>query len=179
MIHISELSWSRIKHPSEVVNVGDKVAVYIKDINEETKKISLGYKKDEDNLWFILENQYPVGTVAKCKIVGLTTFGAFANIIPGIDGLIHISQIANRRIGKPDEVLSVGDTVEAKITAVDTEKQKISLSIRALTEPEKVSKDEQESATEAPAPESDALVYEVSATGEATGVAPEADAPAE
>ena len=132
MIHISELSWSRIKHPSEVVNVGDKVAVYIKDINEETKKISLGYKKDEDNPWFILENQYPVGTVAKCKIVGLTTFGAFANIIPGIDGLIHISQISNKRIEKPEDVLKVGDEVEAKIIAIDFEKKRVSLSMRAL-----------------------------------------------
>lgn len=132
MIHISELSWSRIKHPSEVVNVGDKVAVYIKDINEETKKISLGYKKDEDNPWFILENQYPVGTVAKCKIVGLTTFGAFANIIPGIDGLIHISQISNKRIEKPEDVLAVGDEVEAKIIAIDFEKKRVSLSMRAL-----------------------------------------------
>ena len=132
MIHISELSWSRIKHPSEVVNVGDQVAVYIKDINEETKKISLGYKKDEDNPWFILEHQYPVGTVAKCKIVGLTTFGAFANIIPGIDGLIHISQISNKRIEKPEDVLKVGDEVEAKIIAIDFEKKRVSLSMRAL-----------------------------------------------
>ena len=132
MIHISELSWSRIKHPSEVVNVGDEVEVYIKDINEETKKISLGYKKEEDNPWFILKNEYPVGSVVKCKIVGLTTFGAFANIIPGIDGLIHISQIANKRIDKPQDVLSVGQEVEAKIIAIDFDKKRVSLSMRAL-----------------------------------------------
>ena len=122
MIHISELSWSRIKHPSEVVNVGDEVEVYIKDINEETKKISLGYKKEEDNPWFILKNEYPVDSVVKCKIVGLTTFGAFANIIPGIDGLIHISQIANKIIDKPQDLLSVGQEVEAKIIAIDFDK---------------------------------------------------------
>jgi 4-hydroxy-3-methylbut-2-enyl diphosphate reductase len=132
MIHISELSWSRIKHPSEVVNVGDEIVVYIKDINEETKKISLGYRKDEDNPWFILKNEYPVDSVVKCKIVGLTTFGAFANIIPGIDGLIHISQIANKRIEKPQDILSVGDEVEAKIIAIDFDKKRVSLSIRAL-----------------------------------------------
>ncbi len=132
MIHISELSWSRIKHPSEVVNVGDEVEVYIKDINEETKKISLGYKKEEDNPWFILKNEYPVDSVVKCKIVGLTTFGAFANIIPGIDGLIHISQIANKRIDKPQDVLSVGQEVEAKIIAIDFDKKRVSLSMRAL-----------------------------------------------
>ena len=132
MIHISELSWLRIKHPSEVVNVGDTVEVYIKDINAETKKISLGYKKTEDNPWVILENEYPVGTVVNATIVGMTTFGAFANIIPGIDGLIHISQIANKRIDKPADVLKVGETVEAKITAIDFDKKRVSLSMRAL-----------------------------------------------
>ena len=141
MIHISELSWSRIKHPSEVVNVGDEVEVYIKDISEETKKISLGYKKEEDNPWFILKNEYPVDSVVKCKIVGLTTFGAFANIIPGIDGLIHISQIANKRIDKPQDVLSVGQEVEAKIIAIDFDKKRVSLSMRALL-PEEADKAE-------------------------------------
>ncbi|MBQ7133727.1 MAG: bifunctional 4-hydroxy-3-methylbut-2-enyl diphosphate reductase/30S ribosomal protein S1 [Ruminococcus sp.] len=132
MIHISELSWLRIKHPSEVVNVGDTVEVYIKDINDETKKISLGYKKTEDNPWAKLENEYPVGTVVNATIVGMTTFGAFANIIPGIDGLIHISQISNKRIEKPQDELKVGEVVEAKITAIDFEKKRVSLSIREL-----------------------------------------------
>ena len=132
MIHISELSWTHIKHPSEVVNVGDTVEVYVKDINEETKKISLGFKNADENPWEILKNQYPVGTVVKATIVGLTSFGAFANIIPGIDGLIHISQIANKRIEKPADVLSVGETVEAKITAIDFDKKRVSLSMRAL-----------------------------------------------
>ena len=132
MIHISELSWLRIKHPSEVVNVGDTVEVYIKDINAETKKISLGYKKTEDNPWVILENEYPVGTVVNATIVGMTTFGAFANIIPGIDGLIHISQISNKRIEKPQDELKAGEVVEAKITAIDFEKKRVSLSIREL-----------------------------------------------
>ncbi|MBQ8539296.1 MAG: bifunctional 4-hydroxy-3-methylbut-2-enyl diphosphate reductase/30S ribosomal protein S1, partial [Ruminococcus sp.] len=132
MIHISELSWLRIKHPSEVVNVGDTVEVYIKDINAETKKISLGYKKTEDNPWVVLENEYPVGTVVNATIVGMTTFGAFANIIPGIDGLIHISQISNKRIEKPQDELKVGEVVEAKITAIDFEKKRVSLSIREL-----------------------------------------------
>ncbi len=132
MIHISELSWTHIKHPNEVVNVGDTVDVYIKDINEETKKISLGFKNAEDNPWEILKNQYPEGTVVEATIVGLTTFGAFANIIPGIDGLIHISQIANKRIEKPADVLTVGEKVQAKITAIDFDKKRVSLSMRAL-----------------------------------------------
>ena len=144
MIHISELSWTHIKHPSEVVNVGDTVDVYVKDINEETKKISLGFKNAEDNPWEILKNNYPEGSVVKATIVGLTSFGAFANIIPGIDGLIHISQIANRRIDKPADVLKVGETVEAKITSIDFDKKRVSLSIRAL-----LPEDEQAPAEEA------------------------------
>ena len=132
MIHISELSWTHIKHPSEVVNVGDTVEVYVKDINEETKKISLGFKNADDNPWAILKRDYPEGTVCKATIVGLTDFGAFANIIPGIDGLIHISQIANRRIDKPSDVLSVGETVDVKITLIAFDKKRVSLSMRAL-----------------------------------------------
>ncbi len=136
MIHISELSWSRIKHPSEVVNVGDTVEVYIKDINTETNKISLGFKKAEDNPWEILKRDYPEGTVVKAKIAGLTTFGAFATIIPGIDGLIHISQLSNKRVEKPQDVVKVGDEVEAKIVAIEFDKKRVSLSMAALIEDE-------------------------------------------
>ena len=124
-----------IKHPSEVLSVGDTVEVYVKGLDRENGKISLGYKRPEDNPWVKLEREYPVGTVCDAKIVGMTQFGAFASVIPGIDGLIHISQIADRRIEKPEDVLSEGQTVEAKITAIDEEKQKISLSIRALLAP--------------------------------------------
>ena len=155
MIHISELSWTHIKHPSEVVNVGDTVDVYVKDINEETKKISLGFKNAEDNPWEILKRDYPEGTVVNATIVGLTTFGAFANIIPGIDGLIHISQIANKRIDKPADVLSVGETVEAKITAIDFDKKRVSLSMRALL-PENEQAPVKAAAEEAPAEEAPA-----------------------
>ena len=158
MIHISELSWTHIKHPSEVVNVGDTVEVYVKDSNEETKKISLGFKNADDNPWEILKRDYPEGTVVNATIVGLTTFGAFANIIPGIDGLIHISQLANKRIDKPADVLSVGDTVEAKITAIDFDKKRVSLSMRALLPedeqaPVKAAAEAAETVEEAPAEE--------------------------
>ncbi len=134
MIHISELSWKRIKHPSEVVNVGDTVEVYIKDLDTEKHKISLGYRKAEDNPWEIFKANYPIGSVVTAKIVGMTTFGAFAQIIPGIDGLIHISQIADRRIDKPQDELEMGQEVRVKITNVDYEHKRISLSIRALLE---------------------------------------------
>lgn len=138
MIHVSELSWQRIKNPSEVVMVGDTVEVYVKDIDTEKHKISLGYKKPEENPWVIFNNTYKVGDVAKVTIVSLTTYGAFARIVPGVDGLIHISQIANKHIAKPQDELSVGQEVEAKIIAIDDEKKRVSLSIRALLAPETV-----------------------------------------
>ena len=116
MIHISELSWNRIKHPSEVVNVGDEVTVYIKSLDREKGKVSLGYKRAERQSMGNSENDYPVGTVVDTTIVGMTAFGAFARILPGIDGLIHISQIANERIEKPQDVLKVDQVVKAKIT---------------------------------------------------------------
>lgn len=142
MIHISELSWKRIKHPSEVLKVGETAEVYIKNLDHEKRKISLGYKKTEDNPWEILKRDYPVDSVVSVKVVGLTTFGAFAQIIPGIDGLIHISQIANRRISKTSDALSVGDLVTAKITDINFEKRRVSLSIRALLPPDVESENE-------------------------------------
>ncbi len=171
MVHVSELSWGRIHQPSEVLSVGDEVEVYVINFDKEKRKISLGYKDPNANPWTAFTNKYQVGSVATVTIVKLMPFGAFAEVLPGVDGLIHISQIANRRIGKPEDVLAVGDVVDAKITAIDEEKHKISLSIRALSEPapapaaqvEEVEEDNGE----------DALVYEVSATGEATGIAPE------
>ena len=183
MVHVSELSWSRIKNPAEVVSVGDELEVYVIGFDKEAKRISLGYKKAEDNPWNKFVSTYNVGDVAQVRIVKLMPFGAFAEVMPGVDGLIHISQIANRRIGKPDEVLSVGDVVDAKITAIDTEKQKISLSIRALSEPEPAPRRERRERSEREpreprerrpvVPEEDALVYEVSETGEAKGNIPD------
>lgn len=135
MIHISELSWTRIKHPSEVVKVGDTVEVYVKELDRENKKISLGYKKVEDNPWEILKRDYPVDSEVECQVVSLTSFGAFARIIPGVDGLIHISQISYKHIGTPAEALKVGDVVKAKIMEIDFDKKRVSLSIKALLDP--------------------------------------------
>ena len=132
MVHVSELSWNRIKNPSEVVKVGDEIDVFVIALDPEKKKISLGYKTEETNPWTIFTRQYHVGDVVDVKIVKLMTFGAFAEIIPGVDGLIHISQIADRRIGKPEDVLSEGQEVQAKIIDIDEEHKRISLSIRAL-----------------------------------------------
>ena len=151
MVHISEMSWKRIKHPSEVLSVGQEIEVYIKSLDKENKKISLGYKKAEDNPWEILRRDYPVDTVIDSEIVGLTSFGAFATVLTGIDGLIHISQIADQRIGKPADVLKIGEKVKCKITAIDFDKSRVSLSIRAL-----LPKDDEaaeDAAEEAPAEE--------------------------
>ena len=135
MVHISELSWSRIKNPAEVVSVGDTLDVYVISFDPEKRKISLGVKDRSCNPWDKFMETYHVGDVASVRIVKLMTFGAFAEVVPGVDGLIHISQIADRRIEKPGDVLAEGDIVDAKITAIDEEKQKISLSIRALLAP--------------------------------------------
>ena len=167
MIHISELSWSRIKHPSEVVKVGDTVEVTIKALDEETKKISLGFKNIEDNPWEILKNKYPVGSVVDAKIVSFATFGAFANILPTIDGLIHISQISWDRIKAPQDVLNIGDEVKVKIIEIDFDKKRVSLSIKALLDkPEEVIEEL------ADAPEEEAVE-------EATQEEAETEAPAE
>ena len=135
MVHVSELSWNRIKNPAEVVKVGDEIDVYVISFDAEKRKISLGYKTAEMNPWNQFMTSYQVGDVVNAKVVKLMTFGAFAEILPGVDGLIHISQIADKRIGKPEDVLSEGQEVHVKITDVDAENKRISLSIRALLEP--------------------------------------------
>ena len=133
MAHVSELSWKRIRHPSEVLAIGDQVEVYVISFDKETKKISLGVRNPEDNPWVKFTSAHQVGDVINVKIVKLMQFGAFAEILPGVDGLIHVSQITSeRRIGKPDEVLSEGQEVDVKITNIDYDKKKVSLSIRAL-----------------------------------------------
>ncbi len=135
MVHVSELSWNRIKTPDEVVKVGDEIEVFVISFDAEKKKISLGYKTAEMNPWNQFMTNYSVGDVVDAKIVKLMTFGAFAEILPGVDGLIHISQIADKRIGKPEDVLAEGQEVQVKITDVDAENKRISLSIRALLAP--------------------------------------------
>ena len=134
MVHVSELSWNRIKNPAEVVKVGDEIDVYVISFDAAKRKISLGYKTAEMNPWNQFMTNYNIGDVVDAKIVKLMTFGAFAEILPGVDGLIHISQIADKRIGKPEDVLAEGQEVQVKITDVDAENKRISLSIRALLE---------------------------------------------
>lgn len=132
LVRKPDLSWARIKHPSDVVKVGDVIEVTIKDIDKENHKVSLVYKKTSENPWEIFKAGYAVDQEIKATVVSITSFGAFAQIIPGVDGLIHISQIANQRVNNVADMLKVGDVVDAKITEIDTEKKRISLSMRAL-----------------------------------------------
>ena len=132
MVHVSEISWSRIRQPSDVLSVGDEIEVYVISFDKEKRKISLGYKTEADNPWNKFTSTVAVGDAVNVKIVKLMPFGAFAEIIPGVDGLIHISQITDHRIAAPGEVLSEGQEVTAKVTEINEEKHKVSLSIRAL-----------------------------------------------
>lgn len=165
LVHISELSWNRIKHPSEVINVGDTIEVYVKDLDAENQKVSLGFKKQEENPWEKLKNEHPVGSVFKAPVVNVTPFGAFVRILPGIDGLVHISEISHDRIEKVGDALEVGQEVEVQLLDVDFDRKRISLSIKSLLPaPEK---DEELSGE-------DTLV--ASASAEETTIAPEIQA---
>ena len=155
MVHISELSWSRIKNPAEVVSVGDTVEVYVISFDPEKKKISLGMKDRTQEPWTKFVETCQVGDVVNARVVKLMTFGAFAEVIPGVDGLIHISQLADHRVDKVSDVVQEGQQVDVKITAIDTENKKVSLSIRALLEPEAPEAAEDE-AFEEEAPEAEA-----------------------
>ena len=131
LCHISELSWSNLKHPSEVVSVGDTIDVYVKSYDPENEKVSLGYKKEEDNPWEKLKNEYPIGSEFTAPVVSITKFGAFVRILPGVDGLVHISEISNERVNKVSDVLKVGDEVRVKLINVDFDRKRISLSMKA------------------------------------------------
>ena len=131
LCHISELSWQNIKHPSEVVKVGDTIDVYVKSYDPENQKVSLGYKKEEDNPWEQLKNEYPIGSEFTAPVVSITKFGAFVRILPGVDGLVHISEISSDRVNKVSDVLKVGDEVRVKLINVDFDRKRISLSMKA------------------------------------------------
>lgn len=169
LVHISELSWQRIKNPAEVLSEGQEVEVYILGLDREKKKVSLGYKKASDNPVLLAKEKFHEGDVVTCKVVRMVPFGAFVELIPGIDGLIHISQISNKRIGKPQDVLEIGQEVEAKILSLDLDNKKISLSIRALL-PEEAPVAEEAPVEEAPvaeeAPVEEAPAEEAPATEE-------------
>ena len=165
MVHKTELSWRPISKPADVVSVGDEITVFVKSFDAEKKRISLGYKTDDTNPWYIFMNKYAVGDVVSVKVVNMMPFGAFAEVVDGVDGLIHISQIAQHQIAKPADVLELGQVVDAKIIAIDEEKQNISLSIRALLDEAQAQAEAmpEEYAEEAEAPAEEAPVEEAPA----------------
>lgn len=160
MVHSSELTWNRIKHPKEVVSVGDKLEVYVKSFDPEKKRVSLGAKNPDDNPWTKFLAEFKVGDIVKAQVVSTTPFGAFAQIIPGVDGLIHISQISLERVTNVAQHLSIGQVVEAKITEIDQEKNRVSLSIKELLEGNNGSEEEAETEEEAEAAEEEAASEE-------------------
>jgi len=179
MIHISELSWTRIKQPSEIMSIGDEVSVYVLSFDRDNRKISLGYKKSEDNPWTRFTSKNAVGNVVRVKIVKMMPFGAFAEICPGVDGLIHISQITDHRIGLPSEVLSDGQQVDVKITEIDNDRKKVSLSIRALIEPSSQPLTDRQVAEAAAADKTPVIVYDTDAPPPPEPEAETAEAPEE
>lgn len=132
MAHITELSWGRLRSPHDLFKVGDTIDVYVKKIDIERHRISLGYKTEENDPHRIFAEKYHVGDVVEAQIVSIMPFGAFAEIIPGIDGLIHNTQIALKPVSNPASVLNIGDKVTVKITDIDSERNRVSLSIKAL-----------------------------------------------
>ncbi|MBC9783133.1 bifunctional 4-hydroxy-3-methylbut-2-enyl diphosphate reductase/30S ribosomal protein S1 [Heliobacterium chlorum] len=136
LLHISEMSWGRIKHPSEIVKEGDVIDVFVLKVDREKEKVSLGLKQVLPNPWDKITEKYPIDSIITVTIVRLTPFGAFAELEPGVDGLIHISQLADRRINKPDEVVSVGDQVKVKVLDIKEAERRISLSMRAVKDDE-------------------------------------------
>lgn len=153
LLHISELSWGRVKHPSEVVQEGDEVEVYVISVDKENKKISLSLKKTQPNPWTTVDEHYQAGQVVTGTIVRLVSFGAFVELEPGVEGLVHISRLAHHRVDKPEDVVSVGQEVKVKILDVNKEEQRISLSIKDVKEVDKeaVVKKEEEEKYQAPA----------------------------
>ena len=144
LLHISEMSWGRVEHPKKVFKVGDKLKVLIKEINGN--KIALSLKFDDANPWKNAAEKYAVGNVVTGKVARMTDFGAFVELEPGVDALLHVSQIAKEHIEKPSDVLSVGDEVTAKVVDFNEADHKISLSVKALTAPETVEAEEKSDA---------------------------------
>ncbi|MBR1820362.1 MAG: 30S ribosomal protein S1, partial [Clostridia bacterium] len=144
LVHVTDLSWGRVKHPSDVVSVGQEIDVKILNIDPERERISLSYKQTQPRPWTVAGEKYPVGSVVEGKVVRITTFGAFVELEPGLDGLVHISQCALTRIAKVEDAVNVGDIVRVKVLDVNTEAKRISLSIREVLEDEALASDDGE-----------------------------------
>ena len=172
MVHNTELSWKRIKHPSQVVKVGQEIVVFIKELDAEKRRISLGYKTQEMDTWFQFTQKYSVGDIVPAKIVSLMPFGAFAEVYEDVDGLIHISRISTERINSPADVLSVGQVVDVKITEIDDTNRRLALSIKAITEAAEKAAREEQAAAEKAAREAEAAAEAAREAEERADMAP-------
>jgi 4-hydroxy-3-methylbut-2-enyl diphosphate reductase len=149
LLHISEISWGKLKHPEEVLKIGDIINVKILSLNEEKGKISLGLKQTQPEPWTLVGEKYQVGDVLEGKVVQIKEYGAFVELEAGLDGLVHISEIANKRVENVSDELKVGETVKVKIMEIDPEKRRISLSIKAALPEEEAAPEEEAPAEEA------------------------------
>jgi small subunit ribosomal protein S1 len=132
LIHISEISWSHVNHPSEVLEIGQTVKVKVLDIDRERQRISLGLKQTQSDPWQQVLDSYSEGDVVEGKVTKVVTFGAFVEIMPGVEGLVHISELAQHHVENPREVVAQGDQVQAKIIEVDPERRRLSLSLKRV-----------------------------------------------
>ena len=150
LLHISELSWGRVKHPSDVIQEGDEIEVYVLSVDKENKRISLSLKQAKGNPWDTVDERFQVGEIVTGKVMRTVSFGAFVELEPGVEGLVHISRMANFHVAKPEDVVNAGDEVKVKILDINKEEQRISLSIKDAvdsntsreSEPETIEKDE-------------------------------------
>ena len=153
LLHISEISWGKLKHPQEALKIGEKVQVKILSMNTEKGKISLGLKQNRPEPWTIIDDKYQIGQVISGRIVQIKDYGAFVELEPGLDGLVHISEIAYKRVTNIADEISVGQEVSAKILEIDKERKRISLSIKETLEPPVASEEEEAPVAEAPVEE--------------------------
>ncbi len=134
LIHISELSWNHVNHPSEVVKVGQEVEVQVLDVDLNRERISLGLKQTTEDPWRTLVKKYPVGAIVEGTVTKLVTFGVFVDLGDGVEGLVHISEMAKQHVDQPSQVCSVGDKVQVKVMEIDLDRRRISLSMKAAAE---------------------------------------------
>ena len=163
LLHISEISWGKLKHPQEVLSIGDKINVKVLSMNEEKEKISLGLKQNTPEPWSVIDEKYEVGQVIEGKVVQIKEYGAFVELEPGLDGLVHISEVAHKRVENLSNELEVGQTVQVKILEIDKDRKRISLSIRETMEPPTPEELEAERAAEEPAAEEAPVVEDAHA----------------
>ena len=154
LLHISQISWGKLKHPKEVLSIGDEIKVKVLSMDRDSNKISLGLKQIIPEPWTDIDSKYSVGDVVKGKVVQIQKYGAFIELEPGLDGLVHISEIAHRRIENTNDELEEGQEVEAKIIKIEPDEKRISLSIKAtIPEDEEPEEEEVPEEEEAPAEE--------------------------